>query len=403
MRQIIPIRLSFSKWAGCPTLLSLQDNVAQASCLCSSFFAWAGCPCHSVQQDEAGLCSVAFGNSSGKRRGLPAFTLLELLVTMAVLALLGVILLGTVSSVSGLMQRTSGKIEAFQGARLAFDRITRALGQCTLNEYLDYYSTSTQKFLAETTTASDKQSFIPQDYRRYSDLNFRSGPVAGFSSLGSSVSQAVFFQAPLGFSNNSIYRPLRQSLNAVGYFVQYGDDTSELPAFVATDRTARGTPPVYQFRLKEVQQPTELAKFYETGADWIASATEAANVNSLAANIIALIILPKMPDPTTPGATIPKSAYTYDSRIANATPQPQEQHTLPPIVQVALVAIDKKSAQRVCVDAAPPDLIKGPAGEVLFADTSKFSDDLKLLGEGLAKQNLNYRIFTTGVRLKSSL
>ncbi|MFZ4777211.1 MAG: type IV pilus modification PilV family protein [Terrimicrobiaceae bacterium] len=79
--------------AGHPILLPLQENVAQASCLCSVWFAWAGCPCHLKQQDwagrprsfrSAGLRSCAYCHFLRCAR---AYSLIEVLIAGAILVI----------------------------------------------------------------------------------------------------------------------------------------------------------------------------------------------------------------------------------------------------------------------------------------------------------------------------
>jgi uncharacterized protein (TIGR02599 family) len=183
--------------------------------------------------------------------------------------------------------------------------------------------------------------------------------------------------------------------------VEYGSEAADLPPFIRTAREANGRPPTYQFRLREVLQPTEQAAFYRPGTHWISAAAIPANTNTLATNIIALILLPAE------GGGAPISSlsdnYRYDSRVANATPQPVQQHRLPPVLRVAMVALDQKSADRVCTGSTPPDLIKGPRGEELFQSTSNFSADLEALGLSLSAKQLHYRIFNAELPLKSGL
>jgi uncharacterized protein (TIGR02599 family) len=119
------------------------------------------------------------------------FTLAELLVASAILALLVVLLLTMVNQTSKTWKSTSGKIEEFRGARDAFDTITRRMGQATLNTYLDYVTNS---------------SGVPVSYGRQSELRFLSGTTTNILSslaLSNQPTMSVFFQAPNGFSTSS--------------------------------------------------------------------------------------------------------------------------------------------------------------------------------------------------------
>lgn len=345
---------------------------------------------------EAGL-----GRCPTRQAVFSAFSLLEMLVAMAVLLLIGSLLASVVGNISHLTQHTTGKIEEMQTGRFAFDRMTRMLSRSQLNEYLDYYNRDIRKFMAET-SPTEARDFVPQDFRRYSDLQFRCGPASELGLSGSPTlsTHGVFFQAPAGYSETT--RALPQALNAIGYFIEYGSEQAELPPFVAEDRAARGVVPVYQFRLKEVLQPTEKAAFYQPTKNWIAEAAGSpGNVHTLARDVIALILLPK--EGANAEATSLSSDYRYNSRISNATPQPIQQHRLPPVLQVAMVVLNRKSAARVCLDSNAPKLIEGPNGEELFTKPERFSEDLQALGKSLTQKRLSYRIFNTEIPLNSSL
>ena len=345
----------------------------------------------------------------GKFRCRFGFTLLELLVSMSILALLGVILIGTVNSVSGLTQRTTGKIEIFEEGRHAFDRMTHVIGQATLNEYIDYYNLATNKFMAEST--GSMTAFIAGDTRRYSDLQFTSGLASDFANNGNLTGvaanysgHAAFFAAPLGSSTSS--RLLTQALNAVGYYVVYEDDSADLPSYISTARAAKSSPSTYHYNLKEVLQPTENASFYSPGAfipgagSWINSAAQS-SAHTLASNVIALVMYP-MEGGTSTTSLFAASSYAYDSRIANATPQPVQQHRLPPNLQITMVVLDKKSATRWCTDVTPP-LTKPDAPTGLFTNPDQFKNDLNALCAYLNTKHFNYRVFNTVIPLKSTL
>ena len=68
-----------------------------------------------------------------------AFTLLEILVSCAALALLLVFMVSITGMVQTTYRRTQGKAEQFREARVAFEAITRRLAQSTLNTYWDYH------------------------------------------------------------------------------------------------------------------------------------------------------------------------------------------------------------------------------------------------------------------------
>ena len=161
-----------------------------------------------------------------------AFTLVELLVAAAILAMLIVLLMNMVNQVSKTWKTTSGKIEQFRSAREAFDSITRRIGQATLNTYLDY-----------------DNPLNPRSYIRQSELRFLSGPASTILGAGASnmVGMAVFFQAPNGFATNTGNAILQNALNTWGYFISYDGDAADRPGFVTS-----GVPVRYRYRLMEL-------------------------------------------------------------------------------------------------------------------------------------------------------
>lgn len=122
-----------------------------------------------------------------KQHGMASgFTLLEMMLATAVLALL----LTLVFQVIGLTQRATslvtGQLQAFQEARIGFETLNRKLRQATLNTYWDYDNPAN-----------------PTRYQRSSELQFLSGPTGTpfFAGLFGNhhPSHALFFAAPLGF------------------------------------------------------------------------------------------------------------------------------------------------------------------------------------------------------------
>ena len=78
---------------------------------------------------------------SGRHR--LAFTLIEVLLSTAVLAVLVVLFASMVAQTSALWKRTTGKVEQFRQARNGFERMTSQLAQATLNTYWDYDNPTT--------------------------------------------------------------------------------------------------------------------------------------------------------------------------------------------------------------------------------------------------------------------
>lgn len=347
-------------------------------------------------------------NQANQPQDEDGFTLVELLVSTAILVLLVAVLLNMVTQTSKTWKSTSGKIEEFRAARDGFDTLTRRLSQATLNTYLDY-----------VTNASGAP---PTAYKRESELRFLSGPSANI--LGTILpttnlpTMSVFFQAPIGYSTNSTNAILQNALNTLGYFIEYGSDTNILASFLQ----GKGYKPRYRYRLMELLEPSESLSIYNytsgnssyTNIDWIAnSMTQTYNnrpAHLLAENIIALIILPhQSPADYTNGYTNSSLApsYTYDTSLNLNISVPNNQlgtlnthNQLPPIVQVTLIAVDESSAIRFT--NAYSTLASTFTANNWFTNAANYSADLSSCQTYLSSKQINFRVFTTDVIIKGA-
>jgi len=323
------------------------------------------------------------------------FTLVELLVAVAILAMIVGLLLTMVSQTSKTWKSTSSKIEQFRDARVAFDAITRRLGQATLNTYYDYDNPTN-----------------PTSYMRQSELRFLSGRadsiIGGLAS--NKPSMAVFFQAPVGFATNSTNSLLQNTLNTWGYFIEYASDANNRPNFLNG-----GVPKARErYRLMEFMEPTESLSVYNyttnrkyTNINWISDSLslpeETRPVHVLAENVIALILLPKLAPGDMVGkytaSSLAASNYFYSSADASISdPYINPHHQLPPVVQVTMIAVDETSFVRY-----PAYLQKiTNAYQSLFQDPSMLTNDLQALQASLSSQKINYRVFTTDVMIKEA-
>lgn len=384
-------------------------------------------PVHSVQLRGVRL------STANKSEG---FTILELLVSMAVVGILMLILIQVTTSTSNLWRGTTDKIKSFQNARTAFDAITQTLAQATLNTYYEYFNVSGQKYTGQA-------SFVPAAYDRCSELHFVSGPaktlLAGITRGGTlsgpysqfSPGHAIFFQAPLGFTQDSADGAvnLDNTLNAMGYFVEFGSDADFLPAFLSGS-----VDPRYRYRLMQFFQPTEEMAVYTenwgsrangTKAAWFATplalplkgASKVRPAGVIAENVLYLVLRAKRSDKeyaaANPKPTPIAPNYTYDSRPlpviapSDAAKYPSR-HQLPPLVAVTLVAIDETSAARLAdrFGSTPP--LQALGIDNLFQTTADTNDpaayqaDLDTLKQTLAANNVTFRIFETEVMLRSS-
>ena len=242
-------------------------------------------------------------NAARPLRSRAGFSILEVLVASAVLALLLVAMLSMTDQVQKTYRSTLGKAEQFREARVAFESITRRLSQATLNTYWDYDSPTT-----------------PTKYLRQSELRFLSGQASAILPAISSSTHAVFFQAPFGFTSNSTgYGGMESMVNTWGYFIEFGSDSVLRPDPVNT----AGVPQKYRFRLYEMMEPSESLSLYKytgnstasktyTGRTWFTDALDKPNRSSrvLAENIVALIFRPLDPASTPSDLT---TNYTYDT------------------------------------------------------------------------------------------
>jgi uncharacterized protein (TIGR02599 family) len=335
------------------------------------------------------------------------FTLVEILVSTAVLSLLMVILLGVTVQMGEIWRKTTGKIEQFRGARDAFESMTRRLSQATLNTYWDYDNPTT-----------------PTRYIRQSELRFLSGKTETLVGKPTSPNRwpthCVFFQAPFGFveATQTGAQGLGNLLNTWGYFIEFGNDDAERPSIFGAQIGASR----YRYRLHEFMQPANSFNLYDytsgmlagsprnltyNGHEWFTTAMNlplppntAPNrpTHILADNIVALIFLPKLAtkDDSTGTALCP--TYGYDSTATNSTALLNPKNQLPPLMQVTLVAIDETSAKRMENGTTMPEL----GLDTLFTDATQMSANLRTLEQTLISKNSNYRIFTTNVSLNGA-
>jgi len=334
----------------------------------------------------------------GPRRPV-AFTLIELLVSMAIVSILLIVLFGMVDQASNMWRYSTSKTEQFRSARTAFESMTHQLSQATLNTYWDYQRNSN----------GDVQKYV-----RQSDLRFISGDAnTVIGNTPPKSTKCVFFSAPLGFSEQSSYLGIQTLLNSWGYFIQFKSDKDQWPGFMAGMKPT----PVekYRYNLMEFMQPSEELSVYKytSGSatalnyhdkDWFRQALSAPKppAHILAENVVALVLLPKLPpDPKLTGTELAPN-YEYDSSDSTKPNPPQydPKNQLPPIVQVTLVAIDEASAGRLASQSGtnPPDF----GLDALFRDATKYTDDMSALQTTLVQKKATFRTFTTNVSIRGA-
>ncbi len=349
---------------------------------------------------------------------------------MAILGVVMVMVFGMVNQTSEIWRSSRTKIEAFQSARVAFESITRRLGQATLNTYWDYEFNG---------------SGAPIRYGRKSELHFISGPASSLlgDTSGRVLTHGIFFQSPLGQSldaedDDSVSHGLAKVLNDTGFFISYDDEA-------ALNRDGAGVPlwfveqGRYRFRLLEMLRPSEYLGVYASWRQLMNPTTgvysyNAASANAwfagllaepsppvrvLAENIIALVLLPRMGeadlDPATgqPYREFDLAAdppYLYDSRdqrTSMASPQELTANQLPPLVRVLMVAIDEPTARKLNLGPGDNDIFGIQSGN-LFTQASpdgsddRLREDLETLEATLQGLGVDYRVFETEVTIHSA-
>lgn len=359
-------------------------------------------------------------------RRSPAFTLVELLVSMTVL----VVLMTLVTQVVGQVQKTwlssNTRVAQFREARTAFDLITHNLSQATLNPYWD---TDTGGLSED----ANRQSQIPTKYVRKSDLQFVTGRASNLVQAAPNRDQAhlpffaVFFQATLGVTQTPDYERMQNLLCGRGYFIQYGDDRAFRPPFVTRDTN--------RFRLMEYSPTAEQNQIYYDALNhlpvsrWYQDAGAAVDQNAeanasgggtstavvrgftrpVAENIVALIIAPRVSNQQAQSSG--KEAhwiandFNYDStQVANTSGSSSNtqgtQHLLPPLVDVIMIAIDEASQDSFTTDDVTQ--LQGVFSSAGNLDTSLTTAQGVLINRAPPKKPVNFRIFKTTVEIRAA-
>ncbi len=95
------------------------------------------------------------------------FTLVELIVAMAVLSMMGIFMLSVVGTAQNVAKQTTSRTEQYREARRAFERINQRLSKATLNTYWDYVDAS-----GNPRTTATAANFTPSKYFRVIELRY---------------------------------------------------------------------------------------------------------------------------------------------------------------------------------------------------------------------------------------
>jgi uncharacterized protein (TIGR02599 family) len=343
------------------------------------------------------------------RRVAAAFTLVELLVSMAVLIVLLLLVTSVVGSVQTAWKQAHSKVSEFREARRAFDRMVNAVSQASLNNYLVYRYANNADPLTPPSKALKAQ---PSGYARFSELQFVCGRSSStgdptLTGLSEDVSpgHAVFFQAPMGTTSD--YR-LPTSLNGCGFFVQFGSDVAYRPDFL----TSLNQDEVYRYRLYEYRSPTERNRAYDkdsnaAGRRWYEDFAQWSR--PIANNVILLVISPRRSEADNSGTGLPTDIapnYTYNTKpsagVANAQ-QAASDYQLPPMIGITFIAIDEASADNLSyLHGSVAPLADVVGGSTLFTQADRYNQDLDTVVDALVQRKVNFRVFTATIPIRAS-
>ena len=335
-----------------------------------------------------------------------AFSLLELLVSLAVLAVILLLVANVVSFLLSLSSSSKSRVSIEQGTRESAGYLTRKLGRATLNSYFDYIDSA-----GTFRTPANANSFSPDDYRLSSDLHFIAAPASDVLNASASLfpGSAVLFQSGSGVSSTPL-EGLSESLNASGFFIEFSQRTDR-PSFL----NGILPPEPFRYRLVEVVEPTESFSVFAStkpasgsgGYDrtWIDNLLGMRRT-IIADNVVFLLVLPKL-SPALEKELSGKSdgsylapTYLYDSRSwEKSSPDGSRadltQNTLPPSLEVVLVSISEASARRIDNGSTPPldGLFAGLfTDSALLHKTQNDEGDMARMETRLRDRDLDYRI-----------
>lgn len=351
------------------------------------------------------------------------FSLLEILVSTAILGLVLIAIGEAMSTMQNTWVRVRAKADVYRPLRAASDTMNRRVSMATLN--------SRWEVDEEALKLSQERQV------RESDLHFLCGPALDLVGRGGNlVGHGMFFQAPFGVDDDQRsnqgpdkHDRLAHALNAWGYFIEYGPDSGQRPNFM-TDLGDR-FPPRRRFRLMEYRQPTDELELFRpesggNGRPKIASATtkgeirgwletplsgrsaERRHVSVLAENIVALVVRPLSggellsPDQNdreqydlAPEGEYDSRRFQWDNASAEAE---RSRHRLPPALEITLVATNEESWARLIdsqVEIAASQIRNAVNGR--FQDPDVYEGDLKSLTEVLDKARIDHRVLRSVV------
>lgn len=367
---------------------------------------------------------------AARARARTAFTLLEMIVAMSVVAIAMLVVVEAMSRVQETWRMTNTQVREAQDARAALEAMSRTITRATLNGRW------------KTDDASAPSLFL-----RDSDLHFVCGPCDALIGPSSGTAgHAVFFQAPLGHSGpdertgtgvKAEYDTLPGVLNAWGYFVEFAEDPAALPSFIAGDRRSLGLAAKrHRFRLMEYRQPAhELDLFQMDGSDppeskfsqlrsqneiyqWFTTPLKQSGESTrrrcavIADNVLAVIIEPQKvlaSEAQTAGAAATLTSrdeddYLYDTRRyqwdSGSAVAASTRHRLPQALKLTVIVLDERDWDKLTEDQAlrtGAELRNTVAG--LFHHPAGFTSDIGAVTGELNRRRMHHRVITTTIQM----
>ena len=335
------------------------------------------------------------------RRPSSAFTLPEVLVAVAILF----VIMATMLEFCTVVERVwrSSAADPFAEAERAFETVANGLASATLEPYQDYADVS-GNFRTNSVTVPPP-TFVPDHLARRSDLDFVCGPAAGTTGLlaasnRTTTGSAIFFLAPQGNTQTYADTGMERLLNAMGYYVEFGDDASAPSFFPVASQS-------WRWRLKQIVQPAESLQVFTmvSSSAWIQQLVPNGTLFPiLADNVITMVVLPERAASDSGPALAP--AFSYDSRDATNSLALDQ---LPSRLRLVLVAIDEASAQLLAQQNGtnPPQLVSanffmhGSQTDAVQQDT-QLDTDLSNLDSSLTAQKIGHRIFQREILLPAA-
>lgn len=337
-----------------------------------------------------------------------AFTLVELLLSIALLLLIVTLLGEIITRTQNTVSRSISRMDEFEQARAALDTMSHALSQALMDASLNYDSMGN-----------------PTAFVRASDHHFILGPASDLvpAALTPENGQAVFFQSPLGHTgdnSNDALRSLHHLVNCWGFYLQHGSDLNERPGFLQSGQPLAANPERHRFRLMQYAQPAQDSQLYRfdfrlnqitnkaAALRWFQQDL-AANSKPIATNVLALILVPYA-IASTSATPVPDTHLAYDSREAqygqqNAGTQ-NRLHQLPPKIQILLIVTNEKSYAAFEQAQGSPQSAALTLRNSVFKDRfTRYADletDLAEVTAGLSGLDLHHQILTTTIALRGS-